>query len=61
LRVTFKSGSSITHTGVPREAFDNFANYYSAGIFYHSVIKRYPILEEKHGSKAVDRTAINQA
>jgi len=42
LLVTFKNGSRHLHSGVPQEAYDNFAKYRSAGQFYHYLAKLHP-------------------
>lgn len=41
LSVTFLTDKTYTHINVPRETFENFQKFPSAGKFYHQVIKKF--------------------
>ena len=50
LSVRFHGGKVYTHGSVPPEVFSNAQKDWSAGKFYHSVIKRYPLLHISKGN-----------
>lgn len=53
LFVTFLNGASYRYDGFPREAYDNFAKYRSAGEFHARVVKRYKTVRLDTPKKSV--------
>lgn len=43
LTVEFHNGKSYTHVGVPSAVYSNMQKDWSAGKYYHAVVRRYPL------------------